>query len=385
MTGRLAGIAWIVLFSAGEVFAEELAVVLGEAPLNLEVHEPPPAEWLADHAAGGDSYRAAVPLPRARVAGPTWTSETVFDVLFLERNNATDNQPIVLDGPLGPNPDSPVFTTRGMVFATAAGLRLFHGRRDCDGDGWELGYWGVFGMFGDHRADLPGGLAIPGDLGLAVPGWQTAESIEAGYSSALNVVELNLFTSDQWNTTTCNPRDPSHRVHRSTTVDWIGGLFWAGVDETAFLRVTADPGEPSTAYRVATSSNLFGAQVGVRGRRQWGLWALEGFWKLGLGGSWLHQSTSPITSSLVPDFEYRPGRSAATTNTGFLSSMNVTAVRPIGEYWSLRAGYNLAWLSGLALAPNQFDFTDTLTSGTGIEGAGSIFLAGASLGLERRW
>ena len=60
-------------------------------------------------------------------------------------------------------------------------------------------------------------------------------------------------------------------------------------------------------------------------------------------------------------------------------------MRPIGEHWSLRAGYNLAWLSGLALAPNQFDFTDTLTSGTGIEGAGSMFLAGASLGLERRW
>ena len=74
MTGRLAGVTWIVLFSAGEVFAGELAVVQGEAPLNLEFHEPPPAEWLADQAAGGDSYRAAVPLPRARFAGPTWTS-----------------------------------------------------------------------------------------------------------------------------------------------------------------------------------------------------------------------------------------------------------------------------------------------------------------------
>jgi hypothetical protein len=79
------------------------------------------------------------------------------------------------------------------------------------------------------------------------------------------------------------------------------------------------------------------------------------------------------------------GREAETTNTGFLSSMNVTAVRSFGEHWSLRVGYNLAWLSGLALAPNQFDFTDTASSGTGINGAGSLFLFGANLGLERTW
>jgi hypothetical protein len=333
----------------------------------------------------GEVYLPATPFPGGTGRASPWRTETVFDVLFLERNNGTTNQPLVEEGPLGPDPGSPVFTTRDMVFATAPGVRLFHRQRHCDGDGWEIGYWGLFGMFGDHRADLAEGLAIPGDLGLAVPGWQTAESVQAGYSSALNVVELNLFSGHEWSTTTCNPRDPCHRETRLTTIDWIGGLFWAGVDETAFLRVTADAGEPSTAYRVATSSNMFGAQVGVRGRRQWGLWALEGFWKLGLGGSWLHSSTSPITSSLVPDFEYRPGRSASTTNTGFLSSMNVTAIRPLGDNWSLRAGYNLAWLSGLALAPNQFDFTDTISSGTGIQGAGGMFLAGASLGLERRW
>lgn len=380
MTTRLAAV--IVAVVIGSAVADEIRT-------DLEIPEPEISEWLPAGDGLGevveDSYLPAVPLPRSHGAEPHWTTETVFDVLFLERDNGTDGQPVVLRGPAGPDPESTVLTTRDPVFATAPGVRLFHRRRDCDGDGWELGYWGVFGLFGGRRAELADGLAIPGELGLAVPGWQTADSIEAGYSSGLNVIELNLFASERWCTTTCNPRDPSHQVHRTTTLDWIGGLFWAGVDETAFLRVTVAPGEPSSAYSVATRSNLFGAQVGVRGRRQWGLWAVEGFWKLGLGGSWLHQSTDPITSTLVPDFEYRPRRTAATTNTGFLSSMNVTAIRPIGEHWSLRAGYNLAWLSGLALAPNQFDFTDTLTSGTGIEGAGSMFLAGASLGLERRW
>jgi len=345
--------------------------------------EPVPDEAIVveQPAPAGEAYLPSVAAGLSAADADTWRGETVFDVLFLQRNNATDDQPITLDA----TSDTTLFTTRSTVFATAPGVRLFHARRQGDGDGWEIGYWGLYGMFADARADLVDGLAVPGLLGSSVPGWSDASTVQAGYSAALNVAEFNLFTSDRWCTTTVNPRNPRHRVHRSTTVDWIGGLFWAGLDETAFLRVTTDPGEPSTAYRVATTSNLFGAQVGVRGRRQWRLWALEGWWKVGLGGSWLGQSASPITSSLAPGLQYRTGRSAETTNAGFLSTMNVTAVRRLGTDWSLRAGYNLAWLSGVALAPNQYDFTDTSASGRGIEGAGGLFLHGASLGLERRW
>ena len=43
------------------------------------------------------------------------------------------------------------------------------------------------------------------------------------------------------------------------------------------------------------------------------------------------------------------------------------------------------WLDGLALAPNQWDFTNTAASGTSLVGGGSLFLHGANLGVERRW
>ncbi len=362
------------------------------SPGDATPEEVEPGEELSDDTAWSDGLSpdgAVFAAPKACRHGCRkrcqCSSVTTFDLLFLERTNDTNGQPVVLYGPLAPTPGNTVMTTRGMVFETTPGMRLFHSKRDCHGDGWEIGYWGVFGMDAANRADFGDGLAVPGDLGLAVPGWQTANAIQAGYTSSVNVAEMNFFLADSWSTTTCNPKDPCHRVHRTTTVDWLGGLFWAGVDETAFLRVTTDPSVPTTAYRTAASSNMLGVQTGVRARRQWDVWALEGFLKVGLGGSWLHQSTSPITSGLVPGFEYRMGREAETTNTGFLSSMNVTAVRSFGEHWSLRVGYNLAWLSGLALAPNQFDFTDTATSGTGINGAGSLFLFGANLGLERTW
>jgi hypothetical protein len=217
-------------------------------------------------------------------------------------------------------------------------------------------------------------LAVPG----GVPGWDAVSDVRATWSSTLNVAELNLLASEF--TSGCEPCSPwpQRRCRHDTVVDWIGGLFWAGLDEQAALQVSPFVGQPSTSYRVATSSNLFGGQLGVRGRRTWDRFSLEGSLKAGLGGAWLTQSSPPIGG-------FRPGRSAADTGLGFLSTMNGTMAYRFTDVWALRLGYNLAWLSGVALAPNQWDFTDTVASGTGVRGAGGLFLHGANLGLEARW
>lgn len=309
----------------------------------------------------------------------------LFDVLFLQRDNATDNQAIVVQPATLPGGEGTILTTRSMTPTTATGIRLFAGTHDCDGDGWELGYWSSYGWYGDVRADQVGGLSVPGDLGRNVLGWDAATTIEAGWSSSLNVVEMNLLRGEF--SAGCEPQSPrpSRRCHHATELDWIGGLFWAGLEEQAALRVTVSPVDPASAYRVATSSNIFGGQLGVRGRRTWDRFSLEGWLKAGLGGAWLAQSASPITSPLSGAYQWRPGREASDTGLGFLSSMHGAVAYRFSETWGLRLGYDLAWLSGVALAPNQWDFTDTTQSGTGVAGAGGLFLHGASLGLEARW
>ncbi len=57
----------------------------------------------------------------------------------------------------------------------------------------------------------------------------------------------------------------------------------------------------------------------------------------------------------------------------------------MNRHWGLRAGYNFIWLAGVALAPDQYDFSDTAASGSHLVNGGGIFLHGANLGLERRW
>ena len=111
---------------------------------------------------------------------------------------------------------------------------------------------------------------------------------------------------------------------------------------------------------------MLGPQVGFRGRRQWNNWAVEGWAKAMLAGTLLSSNADPIFSSLAP-------------------TAIIRLSRRLSDMWWLRLGYNMIWLSGVALAPNQWDFTDTATSGTTLVGGGGVFLHGANLGLEARW
>jgi hypothetical protein len=70
---------------------------------------------------------------------------------------------------------------------------------------------------------------------------------------------------------------------------------------------------------------------------------------------------------------------------GFIGGLNGTLIYRLTERWGLRAGYNLYWLTGAALAPAQWDFATAAGAGTGINDNGGLFLHGANIGTEYRW
>lgn len=314
---------------------------------------------------------------------PQWPNYFVFDALLLQRDNATNGQPIALSS----NRADPatLLTTRDLQFPVAAGTRLLYGHRGPHGVGWEVGYLGVYGM--TARQDVNGidGEAVPGDIGQTVPGWATADVIAASYMSTLNIAEANVFLFN-----CCEACDPCatlqcRRTRHCRCTDFLAGFFWAGLDESSTLDVTCCQGDPPSPYAVRSTSNLFGAQLGLRRRVDWCRWALEGTAKAGLAGTSVNQSSGPIRSTLTGDFDWRNPEHASGNGVGFLSMLNATAIYRISSHWGVRAGYNLIWLGGVALAPNQWDFNDTLAAGSGINYGGSLFLHGVNLGLERRW
>ena len=69
----------------------------------------------------------------------------------------------------------------------------------------------------------------------------------------------------------------------------------------------------------------------------------------------------------------------------FIGDIGLNATYQFSQCLALRGGYQAYWVEGLALAPNQLDFTNTDTSGTSLNKTGSLFMHGAHLGLMARW
>jgi len=123
---------------------------------------------------------------------PDWSHYGIVDFMFLQRDNATSGA-VITEESVGGQPPVPLFTTRSMQAATAPGMRLFYGELGPDCMGWEVGYLGVYGMFGAVDRSANDTLSIPGLLG-SIPGWNSADEVRPTYASSLNTVEANIFT-----------------------------------------------------------------------------------------------------------------------------------------------------------------------------------------------
>lgn len=352
------------------------SVVVGESPA-VEAHE--------------DLDRVAV-VPdgdRARV----WTAYTVADALFMQRANTVG--PLAVVSQEAADPGAPVIAAGDVRYPIAPGVRVFQGWRRADCTGIEVGYLGIWDMRADALAvSRTNDLALPGQLGLVDgSGFESATAIQPTLRSSLNGAEINVFGTRVHQG--CHRHDPlpwrrSWKLLEGTTLtsDWLFGVRWVGIDETANLAVTA-PATASaaagntTGYRVATSSQLVGPQIGNRRRIDWEDWSLEGWAKVGLMGASLSQSQSAVIgpADLV---EIREPRSSTRAGVAMIGDLSATVVRRFGDHWGLRAGYTLLWFPGVAPAAEQWDFTNVTTSGSRLV-PGTVFLHGATLGVEAAW
>ncbi len=69
----------------------------------------------------------------------------------------------------------------------------------------------------------------------------------------------------------------------------------------------------------------------------------------------------------------------------FVGELNLSAFYRLTDVWDLKAGYNLMWIDGLALAPDQLDFNFAPPNGNQLQNGGAMFLHGVNVGLEARW
>ena len=293
------------------------------------------------------------------------------DGLVMWRNRGFADQPIAIDN----RTQQTALSTSDLNADAAGGLRALVGFRCC-GVPIEFGYFGLFDQFASASVSdaAPNAFRFPDGLGLASDVFVGANQIDVQYDSTIHSGEINLPCCNCW--CDCD--------NRCCSVDWLFGVRYINLREdldvlgTRIVLSLPENGQ----YNIHARNDLYGAQIGARVRRCLGQWSWEATGKAGIFDNEAGQ-TQFVQD--FPNFALRPTISASNNHIAFMGELNLSAIYQLNQTWGLRAGYNLMYLDGLALAPNQLDFSFTPTSGSTVNTAGHLLLHGVNLGLEARW
>ena len=191
-------------------------------------------------------------------------------------------------------------------------------------------------------------------------------SAAADYTSQLHSTEIN------W-------REPLTR-----DIDWLVGFRWVELHEVLTISAEVDDPEFPVPVLVSlpfrTSNYLYGAQVGADAK----LWdvggplSIDAAIKAGLFGNHADSEFA------IRFFDFTLGSvQAEGSHASFLGEIDVAGVYRLTEHLALRGGYQVIWVTGVALPPEQL--ANFLEERSGIDIEGTVFYHGATVGVECNW
>jgi len=287
------------------------------------------------------------------------------DALVLTRDARIGNQPLVLLDNNAPTQSNVLLSTADFDFPFEVGPRILIGYNIDPYAAIEVSYFGIYNwhdsrtILGNNNLNLPGYLGQSNNLDFF-----DADKAVATYDSMVNNAELNYV----------------HAFASNPNLAWLIGFRYFELADKFNLTFT-DNQTGSSAYKISSYNNLFGGQIGGRVGHACSKWSYDLTGKAGVYGNYIH------SSQIVQDFSGFTQRNATTTGNqlSFLGELGLNGSYEFSPNWSLRGGYQVYWVEGLALAPNQVDFTETPTSGTTLNKTGGMFMHGAHAGLMARW
>jgi len=313
------------------------------------------------------------------------------EALFLMRHPQFNNQPVVVD----PNTNTTYLSTSNLNYNYNPGLRATFGTRICGNRALEFTYLGLFNGTASATAIKPDPaafLTFPDNLVGNV--FVDMERVQMNYSSWLNSFEANLpcccGCCDAAGCGECGEcgecgQSCGSGFGNCESLTWFGGFRYLNYGEQFNIASQRTVGGlPETgSYNVRTANHLYGMQVGARTRRTQGRFGYEAGGKAGLFGN-DSQQTQSVTD--FPNFPLRPTVSNSSAVAAFLGEANLTGLYRLNNVWNVRAGYNVIWIQGLALAPNQLNFNfASAQAGSQLNNSSGLLLHGFNVGLEARW
>jgi hypothetical protein len=274
--------------------------------------------------------------------------------LFLNRSQNYSGVLVVDDT----NQSAPVLTGRDLDFLPVAGPRFALGT--CFGQGLqaELVYFGLHDWTAQSSVTGNNNLSLPGDIATATQDFFAADAMNVNYGSRLQNVEANLWLP-------------------VAGFAWMTGFrHFSLIEDLTISSFDSDTFQSS--YVIDTNNQLFGGQLGVR--KSWSYQALTFRPELKFGVLSNSDNQRSILRDLDNTITLR-STAESSRNLSTLSEIRLASDFKISERFRVDFGYQFLWVTGLALAPNQLDFTDTATSGQFLSDGHSVFFQGANVGL----
>ncbi|HUT87957.1 MAG TPA: hypothetical protein VMY37_00530 [Thermoguttaceae bacterium] len=162
----------------------------------------------------------------------------------------------------------------------------------------------------------------------------------------------------------------------------LAGFRFAELDERGMtiLRVT-DPGalENLATSQIGAINDLYGFQLGADGCLwQWCCLSLDGKLRAGVYSNRAVNSVTHVQTGAPEAW----GSRARDNQAAFLGELGLTGTCQLTDGVALRAGYQLTWLEGVAVASDQVAVSDPVFGTATVDTDGGVLYHGAVISLE---
>lgn len=162
--------------------------------------------------------------------------------------------------------------------------------------------------------------------------------------------------------------------------------FWNQIDVISGFRMIELQSDLFTdlvgsSHHVNTNNHLYGYQLGGDWRFFSGYHFDFNTWaKAGIYGNAADQSTDIVNvGGAVPNYGVQGGRAA------FVGELGVAGAYRWNGWLAVRGGYQMLWLDGLAMAPDQIPVSNVATGVATLDTSKSLLYHGGFMGLEVIW
>jgi hypothetical protein len=298
------------------------------------------------------AYRAG-DLCCCDVCVPCWTARAA--AVMMRRSDPSHR--ILFQDPLDPDR---YFDRASFEFDYELGMDISLARRVGARHDVEVRYLRVDGWKAEATGDTDpaAGLVIESDPPLFLaPG----RDINAYYISQFESIEVNL------------------RRHFNHRLVLLMGARYVDIDERFHARLRGPRPAPEVGiYDTTTDNRLFGLQLG--GEAAWvecGRLRIDNIVKAGVYLNDCGAQDTVLDDSATGVFP----ASDAEGQVSFLGEVGLYGVYRLTDNVSLRAGYQIMWIQGVALATDQMAVTDFVAE-DGIDVGGGLFYHGGMAGVE---